>query len=82
MGQAKSGEMSMEEQNSGTDYQGLYEEFQRMRETERKQMETLGLVDAENISKDLTDAISFQGSCLDMCPIFEERSFKRKTLRL
>ena len=63
--------LSMEEQNSGTDYQGLYEEFQRMRETERKQMETLGLVDAENISKDLTDAISFQGSCLDMCPIFE-----------
>ncbi|CUM47286.1 uncharacterized protein AC631_01936 [Debaryomyces fabryi] len=63
--------LSMEEQNSGSDYQGLYEEFQKMREAERKQMETLGLVDAENISKDLTDAISFQGSCLDMCPIFE-----------
>lgn len=63
--------LSMEEKNNGNDYQGLYEEFQKMREAERKQMETLGLVDAENISKDLTDAISFQGSCLDMCPIFE-----------
>lgn len=62
--------LSMEQSNSG-DYQGLYEEFQKMRETERKQMEVLGLVDAENISKDLNDAISFQGSCVEMCPIFE-----------
>ncbi|KAK6458697.1 SAC3/GANP/Nin1/mts3/eIF-3 p25 family-domain-containing protein [Scheffersomyces xylosifermentans] len=61
----------MENQNGGKDFQGLYEVFQKMRETERKQMEVLGLVDAENISKDLNDAISFQGTCVDMCPVFE-----------
>lgn len=58
-------------ESSNKDFQGLYEEFQKMRETERSKMESLGLVDAENISKDLTDAIAFQGSCLEMCPIFE-----------
>lgn len=62
---------TLEQANLGLDYQGLYEEFQKMREVERKQMESLGLVDAENISKDLNDAIVFQGSCLDMCPVFE-----------
>ncbi|KAG2733030.1 hypothetical protein G9P44_004020 [Scheffersomyces stipitis] len=63
--------VAMENENGGRDAQGLYEQFQKMREVERKQMENLGLVDAENISKDLNDAISFQGSCLDMCPVFE-----------
>lgn len=63
--------MKMEEQNQSGDYQGLYEEFQRMREVERKHMEDSGLVDAENISKNLDEAIRFQGSCLDMCPVFE-----------
>ncbi|RLV96093.1 Nuclear mRNA export protein SAC3 [Spathaspora sp. JA1] len=62
----------MEADNSGKgDYQGLYETFQKLREVERKKMEELGLVDAENIAKDLNDAISFQGSCLEMCPVFE-----------
>ncbi|EGV60487.1 mRNA export factor Sac3 [Yamadazyma tenuis ATCC 10573] len=61
----------MEANNKGSDFQGLYEEFQKMRETERKKMEDLGLVDAENIRKDLNDAIVFQGTCLDMCPTFE-----------
>lgn len=63
--------LTMEQAGNGSDFQGLYELFQKMREVERKQMEQLGLVDAENISKDLNDAIAFQGSCLDMCPIFE-----------
>lgn len=63
--------LQMEQSNTGNDYQGIYEEFQRMRETERKKMEDLGLVDAENVRKDLNDAISFSGTCLDMCPIFE-----------
>lgn len=62
---------NMEQQNNGSDFQGLYEEFQKMRDIERKKMEELGLVDAENIRKDLNDAISFQGTCLDMCPTFE-----------
>ncbi|EGW33400.1 uncharacterized protein SPAPADRAFT_137326 [Spathaspora passalidarum NRRL Y-27907] len=64
--------VKMETENlSKGDYQGLYESFQKLREVERKKMEELGLVDAENIAKDLNDAISFQGSCLDMCPVFE-----------
>ena len=63
--------LQMEQANNGSDYQGIYEEFQRMRNIERKKMEELGLVDAENIRKDLNDAISFNGTCLDMCPIFE-----------
>lgn len=62
---------AMERNGGGRDYQTLYEEFQRMRDAERKEMERLGLVDAENVSKDLNDAIVFEGSCLEMCPIFE-----------
>lgn len=61
----------IEAKNNGSDYQGIYEEFQKMREVERKKMEELGLVDAENTRKDLNDAIYFQGTCLDMCPVFE-----------
>lgn len=63
--------LQLEATNNGSDYQGIYEEFQKMRDVERKTMEELGLVDAENITKDLNDAIFFQGSCLDMCPTFE-----------
>lgn len=63
--------LAIESASTGLDFQGLYEEFQKMRDLERRQMETFGLVDAENTRKDLNDAIAFQGSCLDMCPIFE-----------
>lgn len=63
--------LRMESQNNGKDLQGIYEEFQKMREVERKKMEDLGLVDAENTTKDLSEAIIFQGTCLDMCPTFE-----------
>ncbi|CAD1808979.1 SAC3/GANP/Nin1/mts3/eIF-3 p25 family protein [Candida parapsilosis] len=61
----------MESANQGKDYQGLYEDLQKLREIERKEMEELGLVDAENTAKHLNEAIAFQGSCLDMCPVFE-----------
>ncbi|CAK9435640.1 uncharacterized protein LODBEIA_P03670 [Lodderomyces beijingensis] len=61
----------MEAANQGRDYQGLYEELQKLREVERREMEKLGLVDAENVAKSLDDAIAFQGSCMDMCPVFE-----------
>lgn len=63
--------LQIEASNNGSDYQGIYETFQKMRDVERKKMEELGLVDAENITKDLNDAILFHGSCLDMCPTFE-----------
>ncbi|CCD26980.1 Sac3p NDAI_0J00880 [Naumovozyma dairenensis CBS 421] len=49
----------------------LYETLKKMRETERKIMEDKGLVDKADFAKDLNDAIVFQGSCEDMCPIFE-----------
>ncbi|KAG5417238.1 SAC3 [Candida metapsilosis] len=61
----------METANQGKDYQGLYEDLQKLRETERKEMESLGLVDAENTAKHLNEAIAFQGTCSDMCPVFE-----------
>lgn len=63
--------LQMEQANGGRDYQGIYEDFQKMRDVERKKMEELGLVDAENTTKDLNEAIAFQGTCLDMCPTFE-----------
>lgn len=63
--------LELEAHNAGNDFQSLYEELQRMRELERKQMEKLGLVDAENTSKTLNEAIAFQGTCVDMCPVFE-----------
>ena len=63
--------LQLEASNNGSDFQGLYDEFQKMREVERAKMEQLGLVDAENTTKDLNDAIRFQGTCLDMCPTFE-----------
>lgn len=63
--------LEMEASNAGRDYQGIYEDFQKMRDAERKKMEELGLVDAENTTKDLNEAIVFQGTCLDMCPVFE-----------
>lgn len=49
----------------------LYERLRKMREMERKMMENKGLVDKADFAKDLNDAIEFQGTCLDMCPVFE-----------
>lgn len=49
----------------------LYDEFCGLRDVERSTMETRGLVDKEDTRKTLEDAISFTGSCFDMCPIFE-----------
>lgn len=63
--------LAMEARHNGLDNQGLYEELQVMREVERKHMEVAGLVDAENTRKDLNEAILFQGTCQDMCPVFE-----------
>ncbi|GMG23050.1 unnamed protein product [Ambrosiozyma monospora] len=67
-----------------TEYSGdpqiLFEEFQEYRKEERKLMEKLNLVDAENAKKSLNDAIVFRGSCYDMCPVYErvERVFKNQ----
>lgn len=58
------------EQNTN-DVSTLYEDFQKMRDKERKVMEDKGLVDKEDTRKTLEDAISFQGSCLEMCPVYE-----------
>ncbi|SCV04575.1 LAMI_0H17238g1_1 [Lachancea mirantina] len=54
-----------------TDVTELWETFKKMRETERNFMEEKGLVDKAEMAKNLQEAIIFQGTCLDMCPIFE-----------
>lgn len=61
--------LSLEE--SIDDPNELYETLKKMRNTERSIMEEKGLVDKADSAKDLYDAIVFQGTCLDMCPIFE-----------
>ncbi|CCK68173.1 Sac3p KNAG_0A05060 [Huiozyma naganishii CBS 8797] len=53
------------------DLNELYETLKKMREVERLMMERKGLVDKADLAKDLNDAIVFQGTCLDMCPVFE-----------
>lgn len=58
-------------ENSIDDLTELYETLKKMRDFERKIMENKGLVDKADFSKDLTEAINFQGTCQNMCPIFE-----------
>ncbi|CCE62228.1 hypothetical protein TPHA_0C00720 [Tetrapisispora phaffii CBS 4417] len=58
-------------ENSIEDLTELYETLKKMRDNERKVMEKKGLVDKADFAKDLNDAIVFQGTCQDMCPIFE-----------
>lgn len=57
--------------NSIDDITDLYETLKKMRDVERKIMEKKNLVDKPDLAKNLNDAIIFQGTCLDMCPIFE-----------
>lgn len=49
----------------------LVTKFQQMREDERREMESRGLVDRLDTRKALSDAIVFIGTCQTMCPIFE-----------
>lgn len=58
-------------ESSTNDMQTMYETLQAMREAERKEMENRGLVDKENTKKRLDQAITFMGSCYEMCPTFE-----------
>jgi len=62
--------IEMESSHQG-DWQGIYEQFQEMNKVERQKMEDLGLVAKEGQSMDLTNAISFKGSCVDMCPVYD-----------
>lgn len=59
--------------------QEIYDEFRIMRDRERREMESRGLVDRQNARKNLKDALQFQGSCLAMCPAVERirRSIER-----
>ncbi|SCV05331.1 LANO_0H05138g1_1 [Lachancea nothofagi CBS 11611] len=61
----------------------LWETFKKMREVERRVMEDKKLVDRADSAKDLNDAIVFQGTCQDMCPIFERarRSVENNVVR-
>ncbi|SCW04172.1 LAFE_0H07668g1_1 [Lachancea fermentati] len=58
-------------ENTISDVTTLWETLRKMREVERKVMEDKKLVDKADHAKDLNEAITFQGTCLDMCPIFE-----------
>ncbi|SCU94045.1 LADA_0G06194g1_1 [Lachancea dasiensis] len=61
----------------------LWETLKKMREVERRVMEDKELVDRADFAKDLNDAIEFQGTCQDMCPIFERarRSVENNVVR-
>lgn len=65
--------------SSGRPFQEIYDEFRVMREKERKEMESRGLVDRQNVRKNLSEALAFQGSCHTMCPAVERvrRSIER-----
>ncbi|CCH58203.1 hypothetical protein TBLA_0A04070 [Henningerozyma blattae CBS 6284] len=58
-------------ESSINDLNELYETLKKMRNFERRIMESKGLVDKPALAKDLNDAIIFQGTCMDMCPTFE-----------
>ncbi|GAV50369.1 hypothetical protein ZYGR_0U02250 [Zygosaccharomyces rouxii] len=58
-------------ESSIEDFSEMYETLKKMRDVERKMMENKHLVDKADSAKDLTEAIDFQGTCQDMCPIFE-----------
>ncbi|AGO13700.1 AaceriAGL173Wp [[Ashbya] aceris (nom. inval.)] len=70
-------------EGSIADVTELWETLKKIRDVERKIMEQKGLVDRADSAKDLNDAIVFQGTCQDMCPIFERarRSVENNVVR-
>ncbi|AAS54318.1 AGL173Wp [Eremothecium gossypii ATCC 10895] len=70
-------------EGSIADVTELWETLKKIRDVERKIMEQKGLVDRADFAKDLNDAIVFQGTCQDMCPIFERarRSVENNVVR-
>lgn len=79
----KNQEKMLELESSISDVTTLWETLKKMRDTERQVMEEKGLVDKADQAKDLTEAITFQGTCQDMCPIFERarRSVENNVVR-
>lgn len=55
----------------GADIEALYSEVSELRQNERKEMIKRGYLDDENSRRTLDNAISFRGTCVDMCPTFE-----------
>ncbi|KAM3160918.1 Nuclear mRNA export factor [Lachancea thermotolerans] len=70
-------------ENEISDPTQLWETLKKMREVERGVMEDKRLVDRADSAKDLNDAIVFEGSCQDMCPVFERarRSVENNVVR-
>lgn len=70
-------------ENEISDPTQLWETLKKMREVERRVMEDKKLVDRADSAKDLNDAIVFEGTCQDMCPIFERarRSVENNVVR-
>lgn len=63
--------VAVEREMGHGDFQALYERLQAMRETERREIEKRGLVDAHDTQKSLSEAIAFVGTCQHKCPPFE-----------
>jgi hypothetical protein len=68
-------------QTDDSQLENIYRQLQSMREIERREMESRGLVDQQDTRKDLKDAIIFIGSCQDKCPTFERvrRAYEKDT---
>ena len=49
----------------------IFQQLKIKREAERKDAIAKGLIDDPNKPRSLSEAIHFQGTCLDMCPEFE-----------
>ncbi|KAG4304358.1 hypothetical protein PORY_002333 [Pneumocystis oryctolagi] len=60
-----------------------YEELKPEREREREEATKLGLIDDPNKPKRLHQALTFVGTCQDMCPLFEreEREYQKNLER-
>ncbi|CAH00897.1 Sac3p [Kluyveromyces lactis] len=79
----KNQERMLQLEDNISDVTTLWETLKKMRDEEREVMEEKGLVDKADQAKDLTEAIIFQGTCQDMCPIFERarRSVENNVVR-
>lgn len=69
--QTQQKERQLEQQGIQGDVETLYSEMMELRAAERAEMIRRGYLDDENSRRSLENAISFRGTCMDMCPVFE-----------
>ena len=68
----------LESQGISGDIEALWSEAHELRQNERREMIDRGFLDDENSRRSLDQAISFRGTCIDMCPVFERIKRTRK----